>query len=147
MWSLTPRGNKCVLVVTDYFTKKAESYFIPNKEASTVAEKLVGEFICSFGLPREINSDQEANFESKVMSEVCKLLEIENTREHGQLIIDGNASRQVERESRRLGLATSHVHDGVQEFRPYVFVSSRLKSSPSTRKLGTLAPYTVDSVL
>ena len=64
-----------------------------------------------------------------------------------QLIIDGNASRQVERESRRLGLATSHVHDGVQEFRPYVFVSSRLKSSPSTRKLGTLAPYTVDSVL
>ena len=64
-----------------------------------------------------------------------------------QLIIDGNASRQVKRESRRLGLTTSHVHDGVQEFRPYVFVSSRLKSSPSTRKLGTLAPYTVDSVL
>ena len=40
MWSLTPRGNKFVLVVTDYFTKKAESNFIPNKEASTVAEKL-----------------------------------------------------------------------------------------------------------
>ena len=40
MWSLTPCGNKFVLVVTDYFTKKAESYFIPNKEASTVAEKL-----------------------------------------------------------------------------------------------------------
>ena len=64
-----------------------------------------------------------------------------------QLTIDRNASRQVERESRRLELATSHVHDGVQEFRPYVFVSSRLKSSSSTRKLGTLAPYTVDSVL
>ena len=85
MWSLTPRGNKFVLVVTDYFTKKAESYFIPNKEASTVTEKLVGEFICSFGLVREIHSDQEATFESKVMSEVCKLLEIENTREHGQV--------------------------------------------------------------
>ena len=85
MWSLTPRGNKFVFVVTDYFTKKAESFFIPNKEASTVAEKLVGEFICSFGLPREIHSDQGTNFESKVMSEVCKLLEIENTREHGQV--------------------------------------------------------------
>ena len=58
-----------------------------------------------------------------------------------------NASRQVERETRRLGLTTSHVRHGVQEFRPYVLVSSRLKSSPSTRKLGTLAPYTVDSVL
>ena len=36
-----------------------------------------------------------------------------------QLIIDGNASRQVETESRRLGLASSHVHDGVQEFAVY----------------------------
>ena len=77
---MTPRRNKFGLVVTDYFTKEAESYFIPNKEASTVAEKLVGEFICSFGLPREIHSDQGTNFESKVMSEVCKLLEIESTR-------------------------------------------------------------------
>lgn len=80
MWSLTPRGNKFVLVVTDYFTKEAKSHFIPNKEVSTVAEKLMGEFICSFGLPREKHSDQGTNFESKVMSEVCKLLEIENTR-------------------------------------------------------------------
>ena len=85
MWSLTPRGNKFVFVVTDYFTKKAESLFIPNKEASTVADKLVGEFICSFGLPGEIHSDQRTNLESKVMSEVCKLFEIENTREHGQV--------------------------------------------------------------
>lgn len=85
MWSLTPRGNKFVLVVTDSFTKKAESYFIPNKEASTVVEKLMGEFICSFGLPWEIHSDQGTNFESKVMSEVCKLLEIDNTGEHGQV--------------------------------------------------------------
>lgn len=41
---LTPRGNKFVLVVTDYFTKWTESYVIPNQEGTTVAEKLVSEY-------------------------------------------------------------------------------------------------------
>ena len=76
----TPRGNKFILVVTDYFTKWTESYAIPNQEATTVAEKLVSEFVCRFGVPREIHSDQGSNFESKVMTEVCKLLDIEKTR-------------------------------------------------------------------
>ena len=78
--ALTPRGNKFVLVVTDYFTKWTESYAIPNQEATTVAEKLVSEFVCRLGVPREIHSDQGSNFESKVMAEVCKLLDIEKTR-------------------------------------------------------------------
>ena len=79
---LTPRGNKFVLVVTDYFTKWTESYAIPNQEASTVAEKLVSEFVRRFGVLREKHSDQGSNFESmtEVMTEVCKLLEIDKTR-------------------------------------------------------------------
>ena len=43
---LTPRGNRYVLLVADYFTKWTESYSIPNQEAATVAEKLVSEFVC-----------------------------------------------------------------------------------------------------
>ena len=77
---LNPRGNKFILVVTDYFTKWTESYPILNQEASTVAEKLVGECICRFGVPREIHSDPGTNCESKVMSEVSKLLDIEKMR-------------------------------------------------------------------
>ena len=57
----------------DYFTKWKESYPIPNQEASTLAEKLVGEFICRLAVPRKIQSDQGTSFESKVMSEVCTL--------------------------------------------------------------------------
>ena len=57
----TPRKNKFILVVSDYFTKWTESYPIPNQEATTVAEKLVGEFICRFGVPRELHSDQRTN--------------------------------------------------------------------------------------
>lgn len=96
---LTPRGNKFVLVVTDYFTKWTESYAIPNQEATTVAEKLVSEFVCRFGVPREIHSDQGSNFESKVMAEVCKLLDIEKTR---TTPLHPQSDGQVERYNRTL---------------------------------------------
>ena len=96
---LTPRGNKFVLVVTDYFTKWTESYAIPNQEATTVAEKLVSEFVCRFGVPREIHSDQGTNFESKVMTEVCKLLDIEKTR---TTPLHPQSDGQVERYNRTL---------------------------------------------
>lgn len=76
----TPRKNKFILVVSDYFTKWTESYPLPNQEATTVAEKLVNEFICRFGVPRELHSDQGRNFESKVFAEICKLLDIGKTR-------------------------------------------------------------------
>ena len=96
---LTPRGNRFVLVVTDYFTKWTESYAISNQEAVTVAEKLVAEFVCRFGVPRELHSDQGTNLESKVMAEVCKLLDIEKTRTSPLL---PQSDGQVERYNRTL---------------------------------------------
>ena len=62
----TPRINKFILVVSHYFTKWTEIYTMPNQEATTVAEKLVSEFICRFGEPRHFHSDEGANLESKV---------------------------------------------------------------------------------
>ena len=37
----TASGNKCVLVVSDYFTKWAEAYALPDHCSSTVAHVLV----------------------------------------------------------------------------------------------------------
>ena len=62
----TPRINKFILVVSHYFTKWTEIYTMPNQEATTVAEKLVREFICRFGEPRHFHSDEGTNLESKV---------------------------------------------------------------------------------
>ena len=72
-------GNKYIMIVVDYFTKWAESYAIPNQEASTVANKLVQEFISRFGTVRQIHTDQGRNFESKLFQSVCELLNIEKT--------------------------------------------------------------------
>eukprot|EP00731_Ephydatia_muelleri_P019297 Em0012g122a len=59
----TSRGNKYILVIADYFTKGSEAYPIPNMEAITVAKCLVNEFICRFGVPEQLHSDQGRNFE------------------------------------------------------------------------------------
>ena len=95
----TPRKNKFILVVSDYFTKWTESYPIPNQEATTVAEKLVDDFICRFGVPRQLHSDQGTNFESKVFAEICKLLDIEKTR---TTPLHPQSDGQVERFNRTL---------------------------------------------
>eukprot|EP00731_Ephydatia_muelleri_P015048 Em0008g768a len=76
----TSRGNKYILVIADYFTKWSEAYPIPNMEAITVAKCLVNEFICRFGVPEQLHSDQGRNFESKVIKNICDLLQIRKTR-------------------------------------------------------------------
>jgi transposase InsO family protein len=75
-------GNKCILILiaADNFTKWVEGYALPNQEAVTVADVLVKEFVCRFGVPLFIHSDQGRNFESAVFGEMCRLLGINKTR-------------------------------------------------------------------
>ena len=77
---ITETGNKYILIVADYFTKWVEAYPMPNQEATTVAELLVKQFICRFGVPLLIHSDQGRNFESELFAEMCRLLGIKKTR-------------------------------------------------------------------
>ena len=71
----THQGNSYILVVGDYWTKWMEAYPIPDQQAETVAEKLVNEFVCRFGTPLELHSDQGRNFESKLIKEICSCVE------------------------------------------------------------------------
>ena len=73
-------GNKYILIVADYFSKWIEAFPMPNQEAHTVAELLVKEVVCRFGVPLLIHSDQGRNFESAVFTEMCQLLGIQKTR-------------------------------------------------------------------
>ncbi|KAL5510338.1 hypothetical protein EMCRGX_G005867 [Ephydatia muelleri] len=76
----TSRGNRYICVVGDYFTKWKEAYPLPDMEALSIAKVLVNEFICRFGVPDSIHTDQGKNFEAKVIQEICHLLGVTKTR-------------------------------------------------------------------
>lgn len=76
----TEDGNTCVLVIVDYFTKWTEAIPLPSHTALNVADALVTEVFTRFGVPRIIHSDQGAEFQSQLMTELYHLLEIRKTR-------------------------------------------------------------------
>ena len=76
----TPRGNRYVLVVTDYFTNWVEVMAVPDQTAATCAEKILNEVISRYGCPLDLHSDQGPNYRSMIFQELCRLLEIRKTR-------------------------------------------------------------------
>lgn len=76
----TPRGKSYILVIADYFTRWTEAFALPNIEARTVAKVFVFEFICRFGVPRQVHTDQGTQFEGKLFQEMCSLFRIDKTR-------------------------------------------------------------------
>ena len=76
----TKRGNTCILVVTDGFTKWVELFALPDESAQTCAQVILNEVICRYGCPLSFHTDQGRNFQSKIFAELCKLLEIRKTR-------------------------------------------------------------------
>ena len=77
---VTTKGNRYVLVVVDYLTKWGEAYAIPNQTAETVARVIVDEFVCRYGMPEQLHSDQGRQFESELFTQMCSLLGIKKTR-------------------------------------------------------------------
>ena len=75
----SPTGNKYLLVAMDYFTKWGEAYPVPNMEAITVATKLVNEMFFRFSPPERLHSDQGKQFDSELLKEVCRILQIEES--------------------------------------------------------------------
>lgn len=76
----TEASNSYILVAGDYYTRWMEAYSIPNQEAVTVAQKLVNELFCRFSTPEQLHSDQGSQFESDLIAEVCKILNIRKSR-------------------------------------------------------------------
>ena len=48
---VTPRGNRYVLVVSDYFTRWPEAFAVPDQTAETVARTLMEGVISRHGVP------------------------------------------------------------------------------------------------
>ena len=75
----TEKGSAYILVIGDYITKWVEVYPMKDMEAASVAVCLY-DFICRYGSPDFLHTDQGKNFESTLISDLCKLLSIVKAR-------------------------------------------------------------------
>lgn len=73
---LTEKGNKYILTLQDDLTKFSQAYAIPNHEAITIAKNFANNFICKFGIPKCIVTDQGKDFTSKLLNQVAKYFKI-----------------------------------------------------------------------
>lgn len=72
------QGKKFILCMTDAFTKYVELVAIPNKESATVAKAIFEKWICRFGVPLTIITDQGREFVGQLTKDLFTLLKIEH---------------------------------------------------------------------
>ena len=140
---VTENGNEYIIVLGDYFSKWKEAYPVPNHTAMTVADKVITEFICRFGCPLQIHSDQGKEFESNLFQIICQKLGVQKTR---STPYRPQSSGLVERYNRTLKqmlsiFVNSHRNDWDDHI-PYIMmayrstVHSTTKCTPNSLMLG-----------
>ena len=127
-------GNEYIIVLGDYFTKWQEAFPVQNHTALTVADKLVTEFFCRFGLAVQLHSDQGREFESDLFRTVCEKLGVEKTR---TAPYRPQSDGLVERFNRTLKQMLSlFAHENPQDWDdhiPYLLMAYRATEHASTK--------------
>ena len=77
-----PRSSKDIniLIITDHFTRYAQAHITSSQKAHVVAKTLWEHFFVHYGFPEKLLSDQDRNFESVLISELCELMQIKKLR-------------------------------------------------------------------
>ena len=75
------RGQyESILVVTDHFTRYAQTYAVKNQTALTTAKVLWEQFLRHYGFPQKILTEQGPGFESQLFQELMNMARIEKLR-------------------------------------------------------------------
>ena len=130
---VTYSNNKYIVVLTDYLTKWPEAFAVSNIEAATIAEILVDQILCRHGAPRTLLSDRGSNFLSKLIVEVCKLIntkKVNTTAYHPQT--DGLVERFNGTLAQSLSMYTSSNQKDLDVYIPSVLFGYRVSNHPST---------------
>ena len=70
--SMSSRGNQYLLVIQDYFSKWPFAVPLPDQKAGTIVRALKDQIFTLVGPPHKLHSDQGRNFESYILSQLCK---------------------------------------------------------------------------
>ena len=74
------QGNEYILVAQDYFSKWPLAVPMPDQKAKRIVQILKDQVFTVVGPPEKLHSDQGRNFESYILSELCKAFRI--TKSH-----------------------------------------------------------------
>lgn len=129
----TDRGNRHILVVSDYFTKWTEAFALQSMDAETVASTIMEQVIARFGVPSVLHSDQGRQYESKLFSEMCRLLGIRKTR---TTPYHPKSDGMVERFNRTLlSMLSTYVQENQRDwdvYLPYLLMAYRSTAHETT---------------
>jgi len=129
--SPTMRGNRYLLVCSDYLTRYPEAFALPNIKAETIARVLVEEVISRHGCSEYLLTDRGSNFCSSLFQEVCKLLGIKRlltTAYHPET--DGLVERLNQTLINMISTQMEEGKNNWDEVLPYVLLAYR--NSPHT---------------
>ena len=73
-------GYRYILVISDYFSKYSDAFPLRRHTAKNVAQLLMTRWITYHGIPKVIHTDQGTEFESSLMKNLARLLDIKKTR-------------------------------------------------------------------
>ena len=74
------KGNQYILVAQDYFSKWPFAQSMPDQKAERIVKILRDQVFTLVGPPQQLHSDQGQNFESHILSELCKAFQV--TKSH-----------------------------------------------------------------
>ena len=130
----TERGQKYILVINDYYSKRTESFQHPNMPSSTVADILITALITLFGVPTVVHSDQGVQFESELFQEMYQLQQIDKTRTtpyHPQC--DGMVERFNGTFAKIVRAYVDEHHSNLDCLLPYVMMAYRSAPHETTQ--------------
>src|SRR6185295_8679959 len=127
----TKKGNRYILVCTEYLTKWPEARAVPTVTAQDVSTFLIDEIVSRHGVPREILTDQGAHFENDLIKQFCIDLNIRKSR---STAYHPQTNGLFERYNRTLCEALArtcyqHKQDWDQYLRPALFAYRTLPHS------------------
>ena len=73
-------NNENLLIVTDHLTRNAQAYSSKTQTALATAKLLCNNFIIHYGFQTKIISDQDHNFESKLIASLCPVAGVQKLR-------------------------------------------------------------------
>ncbi|KAK7093130.1 hypothetical protein V1264_008778 [Littorina saxatilis] len=127
-------GYEYIMVVEDYYTKYAEAYCLVDHTARSVGDKLLTEFICRFGVPLTIHTDQGREFESHLFQHLCTALGADKTRTtpyHPQS--DGMVERQNRTIQQMLSAYVNEQRDDWSDHLDLIMLAYRATVHQSTQ--------------